>query len=147
MKLNPDAFLELYKYHNRNFYADSIFSTYKDHLTLAADGSDTNIPTTAETLKLYGSASWKSTKPQVQIGLGCIYDVMNRMIMKSDCNKVKFDEIRLVEKQINTYDFCFLIKLMTLNIVEDILQEDVLFSSPSGAAMFVVGKSANGLTS
>ena len=69
------------------------------------------------------------------------------MIMKSDCNKVKFDEIRLVEKQINTYDFCFLIKLMTLNIVEDILQEDVLFSSPSGAAMFVVGKSANGLTS
>ena len=147
MKLNPDAFLELYKYHNHNFYADSTFSTYKDHLTLAADGSDTNIPTTAETLQLYGSASWKSTKPQVQIGLGCIYDVMNRMIMKSDCNKVKFDEIRLVEKQINTYDFCFLIKLMTLNIVEDILQEDVLFSSPSGAAMFVVGKSANGLTS
>lgn len=33
------------------------------------------------------------------------------------------------------------------NIVEGILQEDVLFSSPSGAAMFVVGKSANGLTS
>mgnify|MGYP000544590953 FL=1 len=147
MKLNPDAFLELYKYHNRNFYADSTFSTYKDHLILAADGSDINIPTTAETLKLYGSASRKNTKPQAQIGLGCIYDVMNRMIMKSDCNKVKFDEIRLVEKQINTYDFCFLIKLMTLNIVEDILQEDVLFSSPSGAAMFVVGKSANGLTS
>ena len=54
MKLNPDAFLELYKYHNRNFYADSTFSTYKDHLILAADGSDINIPTTAETLKLYG---------------------------------------------------------------------------------------------
>ena len=29
MKLNPDAFFELYKYHNRNFYADSTFSTYK----------------------------------------------------------------------------------------------------------------------
>ena len=43
MKLNPDAFLELYKYHNRNFYADSTFSTYKDHLILAADGSDINI--------------------------------------------------------------------------------------------------------
>ena len=28
-----------------------------------------------------------------------------------------------------------------------ILQEDMLFSSPSGAAMFVIGKSANGLTS
>lgn len=33
------------------------------------------------------------------------------------------------------------------NIVEGILQEDVLFSSLSGAAMFVAGKSANGLTS
>ena len=99
MKLNPDAFLELYKYHNRNFYADSIFSTYKDHLILAADGSDINIPTTAETLKLYGSASRKNTKPQAQIGLGCIYDVMNRMILESDCNKVKFNEMRLAEKQ------------------------------------------------
>ena len=83
MKLNPDAFLELYKYHNRNFYADSTFSTYKNHLILAADGSDINIPTTTETLKLYGSASRKNTKPQAQIGLGCIYDVMNRMILLS----------------------------------------------------------------
>ena len=40
MKLNPDAFVELYQYHNRNFYADSFFLTYKDHLILAADGSD-----------------------------------------------------------------------------------------------------------
>ena len=99
MKLNPDAFLELYKYHNRNFYADSTFSTYKNHLILAADGSDINIPTTTETLKLYGSASRKNTKPQAQIGLGCIYDVMNRMILESDCNKVKFNEMRLAEKQ------------------------------------------------
>lgn len=30
---------------------------------------------------------------------------------------------------------------------QGILQEDVLFTSPSGAAMFVIGKSANGLTS
>ena len=100
MELNPDAFLELYKYHNRNFYADSSFSTYKGHLILAADGSDINIPTTAETLELYGSASRKNTKPQAQIGLGCIYDVMNRMILESDCNKVKFDEMRLAEKQL-----------------------------------------------
>ena len=106
MKLNPDAFLELYKYHNRNFYADSTFSTYKDHLILAADGSDINIPTTAETLKLYGSAGRKNTKPQAQIGLGCIYDVMNRMILESDCNKVKFDEMRLAEKQMERIPLC-----------------------------------------
>ncbi len=34
----------------------------------------------------------------------------------------------------------------TSNIIDGILQEDMLFSSPSGAAMFVVGKSDNGLT-
>ena len=50
-------------------------------------------------MKLYGSAGRKNTKPQAQIGLGCIYDVMNRMILESDCNKVKFNEMRLAEKQ------------------------------------------------
>ena len=33
------------------------------------------------------------------------------------------------------------------SVVNGMLQEDVLFSSPSYAAMFVIGKSANGLTS
>lgn len=35
----------------------------------------------------------------------------------------------------------------TAKLENDILQEDVLFASPSGAASFVIGKSANGLTS
>ncbi|MGN0403202.1 MAG: GIY-YIG nuclease family protein [Acetatifactor sp.] len=34
-----------------------------------------------------------------------------------------------------------------VNVIDGVLQEDVLFSSPSYAAMFVIGKSANGLTS
>ncbi|MCM1192502.1 MAG: GIY-YIG nuclease family protein [Butyrivibrio sp.] len=33
------------------------------------------------------------------------------------------------------------------SVIDGVLQEDVLFSSPSYAAMFVIGKSANGLTS
>lgn len=37
-------------------------------------------------------------------------------------------------------------KSIELSIVEGVLQEDVLFFSPSYAAMFVIGKSANGLT-
>lgn len=99
-KLNPEAFLELYKYHNRNFYSEPGFSIFHGYVILAADGSDINIPTTDETLKIYGSASRKNTKPQAQIGLGCIYDVMNRMILESNCNKVKFDEMRTAEKQL-----------------------------------------------
>ena len=101
MKLNPLAFHELYHFHNKNFYVETGFSTFHGYLVLAADGSDINIPTTPETLERYGSASRKNTKPQAQIGLGCIYDVLNRMILESDCNRVKFDEMKVAEQQLD----------------------------------------------
>ena len=101
MKLNPLAFYELYRHHNRNFYADSGFSTFQGYLVLAADGSGINIPTTKETLTEFGTSSRKGTKPQASIGLGCLYDVMNRMILESDCCKCKFDEMHLAEEQID----------------------------------------------
>lgn len=101
MKLNPLAFYELYRYHNRNFYAESGFSTFQGYLVLASDGSGINIPTTRETLEEFGTSSRKGTKPQASIGLGCLYDVMNRMILESDCCKCKFDEMRLAEEQID----------------------------------------------
>ena len=101
MKLNPLAFYELYRHHNRNFYADPGFSVFHGYLVLAADGSGINIPTTRETLDTFGTSSRKGTKPQASIGLGCLYDVMNRMILESDCCKCKFDEMRLAEEQID----------------------------------------------
>ena len=101
MKLNPLAFYELYRHHNRNFYAESGFSTFQGYLVLASDGSGINIPTTRETLEEFGTSSRKGTKPQASIGLGCLYDVMNRMILESDCCKCKFDEMRLAEEQID----------------------------------------------
>lgn len=101
MKLNPLAFYELYHHHNRNFYAEPGFSTFQGYLVLAADGSGINIPTTKETLEEFGTSSRKGTKPQASIGLGCLYDVMNRMILESDCCKCKFDEMRLAEEQID----------------------------------------------
>ena len=100
MKLNPLAFYELYRHHNRNFYADPGFSVFHGYLVLAADGSGINIPTTRETLETFGTSSRKGTKPQASIGPGCLYDVMNRMILESDCCKFKFDEMRLAEEQI-----------------------------------------------
>ena len=57
--------------------------------------------TTKETLEEFGTSSRKGTKPQASIGLGCLYDVMNRMILESDCCKCKFDEMRLAEEQID----------------------------------------------
>ena len=57
--------------------------------------------TITETLEEFGTSSRKGTKPQVSIGLGCLYDVINRMILESDCRKCKFDEMRLAEEQID----------------------------------------------
>ena len=101
MKLNPDAFLDLYHYHNKNFYSEPGYATYNGYLVLAADGSNLNIPTTKETLETFGTSSRKNTKPQASIGLGCLYDVMNRMIIESDCKRCKFDEMAVAESQID----------------------------------------------
>ena len=103
MKLNPEAFKVLYQSHNKNFYQDAEVEpyTYKGYLVLAADGSDINIPTTAETVEKYGSASVRGGKPCAQIGLGCIYDVLNRFILDSGINKVKFDEMRVAQEQLS----------------------------------------------
>lgn len=103
MKLNPEAFKVLYQSHNKNFYQDAEVEpyTYKGYLVLAADGSDINIPTTAETVEKYGSASVRGGKPCAQIGLGCIYDVLNRFILNSSINKVKFDEMRVAQEQLS----------------------------------------------
>ena len=102
MKLNPDAFKYLYQSHNKNFYLDTDIEpyTYKGFLVLAVDGSDINIPTTPETLEKYGNAAKRSGKPCAQIGLGCLYDVLNRFILDSSINQVKFDEMRVAQSQI-----------------------------------------------
>lgn len=102
MKLNPEAIKFLYQNHNKNFYHDPEITPYlyKDHFVLAADGSNVNIPTTPETLDVFGSSSRKGTKPQAALGLGCIYDVLNRFILESDLNRVKFDEMKCAEQQL-----------------------------------------------
>ena len=103
MKLNPEAIKFLYQNHNKNFYSDPEITPYlyKEHLVFAVDGSDINIPTTPENLERFGTVSRKGTKPQAQIGLGCLYDVLNRFIIESDINRVKFDEMKIAEQQVD----------------------------------------------
>ncbi len=59
MKLNPEAFVDLYQFHNKNFYSDpdAELYTYNGYFVLAVDGSDINIPTTTETLERYGKVN------------------------------------------------------------------------------------------
>lgn len=101
MKLNPEAFSYLYHFHNKNFYADGGYKTYNGYLVLAADGSTVLLPTTKETLETFGTSSHKNAKPQAALGLACLYDVLNRMILESDCQRCKFDEMTIAEMQLN----------------------------------------------
>jgi hypothetical protein len=66
-KLNPQALLELAKYHNRGLYDGGEMQEYKGYLLLSCDGSNLNIPTTEETLKKWGTSSRKGTKPQARV--------------------------------------------------------------------------------
>lgn len=102
MKLNPEAFVDLYQFHNRNFYSDpdTELYTFNGFLVLAADGSDINIPTTQETLDVYGNATTRVGKPCAQLGLGCLYDTLNRMILDASINRAKFNEVAVAEAQI-----------------------------------------------
>ena len=102
MKLNPEAFVDLYQFHNKNFYSDPDAELYtvNGFLVLAADGSDINIPTTPETIATYGNASRNNTKLCAQIGLGCLYDTLNRIILDATINKPKFNEMAVAEAQI-----------------------------------------------
>ena len=101
MKLNPEAFKYLFKYHNKNFYADSDQSvkTFRGYILLGVDGTTLNIPTTSETLEVYGDFRRKNVKPYAMMGLGCIYDSLNNLIIEADIQSGKFNENALAQEQ------------------------------------------------
>ena len=103
MKLNPEAIKFLYQFHNRNFYEDpeAELYTFNGYLVLAADGSNLNVPTTPETREAFGTSSSKGKTKQAALGLACLYDALNRMIIDSTINRVKFNEMAIAEEQLS----------------------------------------------
>ena len=99
-RLNPAALLDLCQFHNRGLYDDGEMKDYKGYLVLAGDGSNVNVPTTEETLTIYGTSSRKGTKPQASLGLSCLYDCINRTILTCSINRVKFNEATEAEKHL-----------------------------------------------
>lgn len=101
-KLSPYAIEDLYLGHNQEFYSpeNEVF-TYKGYLILATDGTKVNLPTTKENLELFGNASKPDAKPCAQLGMECVYDVCNHMILNTSIHRNDFDEIRAAEEQIN----------------------------------------------
>ena len=92
LKLAPEAIMALCDFHNTGLYRDEEMLTVHGYLLLASDGSSINIPTTAETLAAYGTSSNEGTKPQASLGLSCLYDVVNKVILCCSINRGKFDE-------------------------------------------------------
>jgi hypothetical protein len=91
-KLSPEAIRALYQYHNAGIYRDEDMPTSNGHLVLAADGSTLNVPTTPDTLRLYGTSAAKGAKPQAALGLSALYDVLGKVILDVTINRGRFDE-------------------------------------------------------
>ena len=56
------------------------------------DGSSCNVPLTETNVNTYGNTSKRGGKERPQIGISCLYDVINRMIIDMKTNMCKFDE-------------------------------------------------------
>ena len=93
LKLNPEAFKWLNRNHCENYYQEhATVKRFKGHLLLAGDGSGINVPTTDENLARYGDSKTHGDRSQAQLGLSCLYDVLNRMILDSTINPGHYDQ-------------------------------------------------------
>ena len=93
MKLNPEAFKMLAQHHAYQFYNDpSAVQYYKEHLILAEDGTSLNVPLTEENLNIYGDVSKNGARGRPQIGISCLFDVLNRVIIDMNPLQGKFNE-------------------------------------------------------
>jgi len=99
-KLNPLALKHLADLRVLNFYKDTtMVKRLRGYVVLASDGSGVNLPNSNETIDTYGSSSRKGTKPQAQLGLGCMFDVLNKMVVGTTINRYKFNERQCAVKQ------------------------------------------------
>lgn len=99
-KLNPLALKHLADLRASNFYKDTtMVKRLRGYIVLASDGSGVNLPNSMETIDTYGSSSRKGTKPQAQLGLGCMFDVINKMVVGTTINRYKFNERQCAVEQ------------------------------------------------
>ena len=99
MKLNPLALRELARRHAAGVYADGDFRTYKGMVVVAIDGSTANVPTTAETLALWGTSS-SNGRLQAAMGISGAYDPLTRQILDATANRCSFNERAEVPKHL-----------------------------------------------
>ena len=99
-KLKPEAFQYLVTEYVKETYRSGCMKTIKGYYLLAADGVSLLLPTNKETLEKYGNSSRKEAAPQAAMGVGCLYDTINRAILDISFNRHKFDERGVLETQL-----------------------------------------------
>lgn len=93
MKLNPHAFKILAIHHAQSFYKDpESIKSWKDYLILAVDGTSLNVPLTIENVQTYGDTAKHGRRARPQIGLSCLFDVKNRMLIDMSTGPCKLNE-------------------------------------------------------
>lgn len=93
LKLNPEVFRDLLRHHAKNFFKDTqVVKKWKEYLVLAIDGSSCNVPLTPENVSIYGDTAKKGGKERPQVGISCLFDVCNRIIIDMSTAACKFDE-------------------------------------------------------
>lgn len=93
MKLNPLAFKILALHHAQTFYQDpESIKGWKGYLILAVDGTSLNVPLTAENVQTYGDTAKHGRRERPQIGLSCLFDVKNRMLIDMNTGPCKINE-------------------------------------------------------
>jgi IS4 transposase len=101
MKLNPEAFAFLNNHHVKSFYEmETDLKKFKNHYVFAIDGSKVVLPTTEETLEVYGGQSNKS-KIVAMLGFSAIYDVLNNMILDGTIDRYNYSERASAEIHLN----------------------------------------------
>lgn len=78
-KINPSAFLTIFKESVEMFYKDGKFKRYKGYRVTAVDGTKLNMPNSQEMNEVYGFQN--STNEQPQALVSCLYDVLNGIII------------------------------------------------------------------
>lgn len=82
-RIKPEAFKVLMETAAQSFYEDGNFNTFDNYLLLSIDGSDYNLPNSADLLDYFGSQPFKD-HTQVQAQTSCLYDVLNGVVLEAE---------------------------------------------------------------
>jgi Transposase DDE domain. len=101
-KLNPDVFKYLNDDNIGMFYTQyqSDVKTFKNHIVLAIDGSDWEIPNTPCARESFGTAKNQNSQKCARMKVSTCFDIFNCFVLDTEIEKYKFSELKLAERHL-----------------------------------------------